>query len=644
MFKIFQYKSNISNKIITYFRKVYILKRLLISFLIVILVPTIIIATSNYRTYSKEMESTITYYLELLTENIYEILLTEMEYYENLSYKVYKDEYISSLLNENEKIALNKEATLEDKSKYEKNKKIINDMLFTLTSDHEYVSNVQIITPYDQYTQIRQDGRKKGAIISDLNFFRNLPEYTESINNNGYPLWFDQPQGQTIFLNQSNNNQVIFNHISMSRSLIDFNTGKTLGVIHMNIDLRFLINIKGIKFDNKGNILFMSKAGALMSLNENVKIPAISQESAIIEKIYSISSGSLTEDINGKPYLIYFKQLPNSPYYLIYIIDKLSIFSSSKTIFKLNFNVLLICTFLALILAYIVTLSIIIPLNKLKKNMDKAARKNLNVFYEDNSNDEISNLGNDFNNMIGDIESLIDNLYKAEINEKTLNFRKKNAELNALQMQINPHFLYNTLDLIRWESMYEVNGESKVSKMIEDFSKLLRLSVKKGNDLVPIVEEINHIQAYLKVINYKYTNKILLKTNFNFDISLYKISKLTFQPLVENSIIHGFVNNSLDKTIEISGSIVNDKIVITIKDNGIGMEEHKLKEVKNNLNNKTNITNKIGICNVNERIKLYSSDKFGLSIYSKYGEGTIITITFPTTIDINSVSKEGLYV
>ncbi|MBS6501197.1 MAG: histidine kinase [Clostridium sp.] len=644
MFKIFQYKSNISNKIITYFRKVYILKRLLISFLIVILVPTIIIATSNYRTYSKEMESTITYYLELLTENIYEILLTEMEYYENLSYKVYKDEYISSLLNENEKIALNKEATLEDKSKYEKNKKIINDMLFTLTSDHEYVSNVQIITPYDQYTQIRQDGRKKGAIISDLNFFRNLPEYTEAINNNGYPLWFDQPQGQTIFLNQSNNNQVIFNHISMSRSLIDFNTGKTLGVIHMNIDLRFLINIKGIKFDNKGNILFMSKAGALMSLNENVKIPAISQESAIIEKIYSISSGSLTEDINGKPYLIYFKQLPNSPYYLIYIIDKLSIFSSSKTIFKLNFNVLLICTFLALILAYIVTLSIIIPLNKLKKNMDKAARKNLNVFYEDNSNDEISNLGNDFNNMIGDIESLIDNLYKAEINEKTLNFRKKNAELNALQMQINPHFLYNTLDLIRWESMYEVNGESKVSKMIEDFSKLLRLSVKKGNDLVPIVEEINHIQAYLKVINYKYTNKILLKTNFNFDISLYKISKLTFQPLVENSIIHGFVNNSLDKTIEISGSIVNDKIVITIKDNGIGMEEHKLKEVKNNLNNKTNITNKIGICNVNERIKLYSSDKFGLIIYSKYGEGTIITITFPTTIDINSVSKEGLYV
>ena len=644
MFKIFQHKSNLLNKIIIYFRKVHILKRLLISFLIVILVPTIIIATSNYRTYSKEMESTITYYLELLTENIYEILLKEMEYYENLSYKVYKDEYVSSLLIENEKIALNKEATIEDKSKYEKNKKILNDMLFTLTSDHEYVSNVQIITPHDQYTQISQDGRIEGAIISDLNLFRNLPEYTEAINNNGYPIWFNQPQGQTIFLNQSNNNQIIFNHISMSRSLIDFHTGKTLGVIHMNIDLRFLINIKGIKFDNKGNILFMSEDGALMSLNENVKIPAISQESSIIEKIYSTSSGSLTENINDKPYLIYFKQLPNSPYYLIYIIDKLSIFSSSKTIFKLNFNVLLICTILALMLAYIVTLSIIIPLNKLKKKMDKAARKSLNVFYEDNSNDEISNLGNDFNNMIGDIESLIDNLYKAEINEKTLNFRKKNAELNALQMQINPHFLYNTLDLIRWESMYEANGESKVSKMIEDFSKLLRLSVKKGNDLVPIAEEINHIQAYLKVINYKYTNKILLKTNLNFDISLYKISKLTFQPLVENSIIHGFVNNPLDKTIEISGSVVNEKIVITIKDNGIGMDEDKLKEVKNNLSNKTIITNKIGICNVNERIKLYSSDKFGLSIYSKYGEGTTISITFPTTIDTNSVSKEGLYV
>ncbi|WP_300383926.1 sensor histidine kinase [Clostridium sp.] len=644
MFKIFQYKSNLLNKVITRFRNVYILKRLLISFLIVILVPTIIIATSNYRTYSKEMESTITYYLELLTENIYEILLTDMEHYEKLSYKVYKDEYISSLLNENEKISLNKNATLEDKSKYEKNKTIINNMLFALTSENEYVSNVQIITPYDQYTQISQDGRKKGAIISNLNVFRNLPEYNEAINNNGYPLWFDQPQKQTLFLNQSNNSQIIFNHISMSRSLIDFHTGKTLGVIHMNIDLRFLINIKGIKFDNKGNILFMSKDGALMSLNENVKTPAISQESEIAEKIYSTSSGSLTEYINDKPYLIYFKQLPNSPYYLIYIIDKLSIFSSSKTIFKLNFNVLLICTFLALIIAYIVTLSIIIPLNKLKKNMDKAARKNLNVFYDDNSNDEISNLGNNFNNMIGDIESLIDNLYKAEINEKTLNFRKKNAELNALQMQINPHFLYNTLDLIRWESMYEVNGESKVSNMIEDFSKLLRLSVKKGNDLVPVSEEINHIQAYLKVINYKYTNKILLKTNFNFDISLYKISKLTFQPLVENSIVHGFVNNILNKTIEISGSIVNDKILITIKDNGIGMEEDKLNEVKNNLNSKTIITNKIGICNVNERIKLYSSDNFGLSVYSKYGEGTITTITFPTTIDINSVSKEDLYV
>lgn len=644
MFNSFPQKNKLLNNIIAYLRRVTILKRLLISFLIVILVPNIIIVTFNSRTYSKEINSTISYYLGLLTENIHEILTRELESYENLSYKLYKNEYISSLLKENSRISENKNSIIEDKIKYEENKSIINDILFNLSNGYDYVSNVQIITPYDQYSQISADGKKKGAIVSNLNEFRNSPEYKNAINNNGYPLWFDQAQGQTIFLNQNNNNQTIFNHISISRSIVDFDTRETLGIILINVDLRFLINIKGIKFDNKSNVLFMSKSGVIMSLNENVNVPSLPINSNSTDIIFSKKTGSLTEYINKKPYLIYFKELPNSPYYLIYIIDKLSLFSSSRDILKLNINVLITCIFLALILAYLVTYSIINPLNKLKKNMDKAARKNLNVFYSDSSNDEISNLGDNFNNMIVDIENLIDNLYKAEINEKTLNFRKKNAELNALQMQINPHFLYNTLDLIRWESMYETNGESKVSKMIEDFSKLLRLSIKRGQDIVSINEEMNHIDAYLKVINYKHNNNIILKSKFDFNTLEYKISKLTFQPIIENSILHGFVNNQKNKIIEISGYIIENKIIINIKDNGIGIPENKLNEITTYLNNKPINYNKIGICNVNERIKLYSTDEFGLTINSKYGEGTVVTISFPTSIDINSATKGDLNV
>ena len=213
-----------------------------------------------------------------------------------------------------------------------------------------------------------------------------------------------------------------------------------------------------------------------------------------------------------------------------------------------------------------------------------------------------------------------------EVKEEQKKLRK--AEFDLLQAQINPHFLYNTLDAIIWSA--EAGKQKQVVNMVGNLSDFFRLSLNKGKEIVLLEEELGHVKSYLEIQKIRYQDIM----NYHVDVpsSLFenKIPKLTVQPLVENALYHGIKNKRGGGSIEISGRESSYYFEISVKDNGIGMTEERLAAVRQAVKDGSNDRSVVyGLYNVNARIKLNFGDEYGLTIDSKYEEGTTVTIRLP---------------
>ena len=313
-----------------------------------------------------------------------------------------------------------------------------------------------------------------------------------------------------------------------------------------------------------------------------------------------------------------------------YMVEKGKALNSVYKVINIIIGVTVLCILCGMLLAYFVTLSISKPLNKLKRTMESVEEQGLEFEYIDSSKDEIGILGVKFNNMLIGIKNLMDTVMDKELSRKNEEIKRKQAELDALQMQIKDHFIYNTLDLIRWHAIFIENGEGLLSKMISDFSALLRLSTKKTNKLVEISEEIENVYAYLKVVKFKKEIKFDIKLDIEDNAILHsKITKLTFQPIVENALKHGLIDMNEEVVISIRPYISEGDLFIEIRDNGVGMSKVKVDMLNNELQKENYMIGSIGLRNVNERIKLNFGTQYGLRIETEEGKYTCIIIHIP---------------
>ncbi len=243
---------------------------------------------------------------------------------------------------------------------------------------------------------------------------------------------------------------------------------------------------------------------------------------------------------------------------------------------------------------------------------------------------EIGVLCNEFDSMVRDMLDLLDRAYISESKQKELELEQKSAQLDALQMQVNPHFLYNTLDMIRWECMYENGGESPASDMIEKFCTLLRMTIKGDNQKETVADSLLHAKTYLEVVNFRHTHKIELETELNFDPKSYQIPCLSIQPILENAIRHGFSGESTeDRRIRIVGRLLETDLQLVIEDNGLGMTEEQLAVLKKHLESPQGSKDHIGLRNVNQRCRLCYGEHYGIQIDSRLSEGTTVKLTIP---------------
>ena len=214
----------------------------------------------------------------------------------------------------------------------------------------------------------------------------------------------------------------------------------------------------------------------------------------------------------------------------------------------------------------------------------------------------------------------------------------RKAEFELLQAQINPHFLYNTLDAIVWSA--EAGNQKQVVKMVGSLSEFFRTSLNKGKEIVTVREELQHVRSYLEIQQIRYQDILSYEINVPEELNNYLIPKITVQPVVENALYHGIKNRRGGGKITVTGYAEEENYIIKVTDDGIGMDAERLDQVRRGLTDQDPDSGKIyGLYNVNERIRLEFGEEYGISIESEYEKGTEITIKLPCKKNSTEIVK-----
>ena len=274
----------------------------------------------------------------------------------------------------------------------------------------------------------------------------------------------------------------------------------------------------------------------------------------------------------------------------------------------------------ALLISSLIARNITLPIQKLRDSMKSVQKGNFDIEdIEVISDNEIGSLTRSFNVMTHRIRELMEQNVKEQE-------QKRKIELKALQSQINPHFLYNTLDSIIW--MAEGKKNEEVVIMTASLARLLRQSISNDREQITVAEEIDYVRSYLTIQKMRYKDKLEYTIDVEERILDVRIIKFVLQPLVENAIYHGLKYKETKGNLDIRGYRRGNRVCLVVADDGAGMEESELEHILEKKEKKTK-SNGVGVYNVQKRLQLYYGPEYGISYISRKGEGTVATVTIP---------------
>jgi two-component system sensor histidine kinase YesM len=402
--------------------------------------------------------------------------------------------------------------------------------------------------------------------------------------------------------------------ILLTRKLTESASSKPLGFITLCMDFQKIERIFNI------NRIFSGQTFCIMDKNGVILYPQ-NMEPALEKNILKEdrSSNIMKYNIENSN-LIIISYLPE-----IYLKTKISNIRKSITMFTILFSLIII------MIVYYISNRVTKPLLILAKKMDDFCSMDLINTYDDLNKItiyEVDKINSSFSLMTNRIRNLIENI---NIKNKEI----LSSEIAVLQAQINPHFMYHSLNTILWIS--KINKVDSISEIVNSLSRLLQISVYNDKQFISIQEEINYVKDYIQIENYRFSIPIIVNCNIQNDIKDAITAKLILQPIVENSIIHGFSNDSYDindKNIDINCYKDESCLIIEVLDNGKSIDEDIANSIMEG-NLKGRRFSGIGIKNVNDRIKLKFGDIYGVSIEPRLEKGTKVTIVQPL------VFKEG---
>ncbi|MFK0521719.1 sensor histidine kinase [Paenibacillus illinoisensis] len=357
--------------------------------------------------------------------------------------------------------------------------------------------------------------------------------------------------------------------------------------------------------------------GDLDNLSEHVSVHMEDPDQHIIFQENRKRIGAVDLEKRERTDLSLSRSLASNGWTIYYNLLNTNAYANAMSIFQITLFVIILSLIITFLLIYIISTNFTRRILRLKTKVDKVERNNLDVIIQSSSRDEFGELTNGIGKMLRRINSLISQVYHAEI-------AKKESEYNRLISQINPHFLYNTLSFIRWRA--EKKADIETSYMVSALARFYRTTLNQGRHMTTIEAEIQHIKAYLDL--QLIMNDGLFDVDYDVDeaVQLEQVIHFVLQPIVENAIKHGFVEAAAkDYCIQITVQRVSEGIRLAVTDNGVGMTSEQITQL---------LTSKNGGCgvrNVNDRMKLYYGQDYGLVIRSEPGCGTEVSMVIPAS-------------
>jgi len=438
--------------------------------------------------------------------------------------------------------------------------------------------------------------------------------------------WYQQALNQTGVAVSSSHVQHLFQNeyrwvVSISRKLSDTFSemeADRQGVLLVDLNYSVINNLcKQIELGKRGYVFIVDPSGSLVYHPQQQLIYS-QLKFEQLETVLGIKSGSVTVN-TGNEQKLYTVDTTSFGWKIVGVTYPDDLVANKQQMQGTAALWGAVSLIFAMAISVLLSYALTKPLKNLEINMKKAERGEFDIRVEIESTNEIGKLARTFNLMIMKIKELMSQI----VMEQEM---KRVSELKALQAQIKPHFLYNTLDSIIW--MAETGKMEEVVEMTSSISKLLRSTIGEGEELIPIARELEHIRHYLTIQNMRYRHKFTYSIEVNEDILECSILKLVLQPLVENAIYHGIKHNPEQGHILLRGKRENNDITIQVIDNGVGMNPEQMNKL---LLQKADyrIGSGVGVANVNHRIQLYFGDHYGLSFTSEMEEGTTVTLRIP---------------
>lgn len=391
------------------------------------------------------------------------------------------------------------------------------------------------------------------------------------------------------------------------------------GLLVINIDNNLLnqLNVRDER-DLKTDIYLIDVSGKVLTASKR------HERDAIVENIkyFDKESGSFSRS----GYLYIYQKIEGWNYFLVSQIPLVELYRSSlKTMFILA-GVILAMTFVALILSKMMIQKLYQPLEKVISKMDSVSAGKIDTrINTENMPPDFTKLASGFNVMMDEIMKLMEEV-------KMEQHQLEQIKFNALQSQIQPHFLYNTLDCIHWQAIAQ--GNKEVSVMVKALAQYYRICLSKGKDIIPLQEELEHIKSYLVIQNMRYDNIIEAQIEVDDSYLCIQIPKMTLQPLVENSIYHGLkAKEGMKGSIHVTAKKTGEEVYILIEDTGTGMSEEAIEEMNSSITEYDDSFG-YGVRNVNRRIQLLFGQKYGLRFQRNPVGGVTVEIHLPFEIEI----------
>ncbi|NBD24600.1 cache domain-containing sensor histidine kinase [Paenibacillus glycinis] len=587
--------------------------KLILHFLLISILPSLVIGLLMGWIVNGIVEKQVNGHTMQLIDNVNKSL----DYYagniQNISYFISMNPDIQAFLNEGKK------AVDDDHEEYRMSK-----FLQGFTSLYSEVAGIIVVRPNGDYFSNEMYARTGDSLAQET-------WYREAVEAKGIFKIIGHPASRNVTTHSNYKDSEV---VSVVRAMQDPDTQKTLGVVLIDLKLRVIAEtVRDVRLGKSGYLMVIDDKGESIYAPKNSKLESL----GVVALPRQQSSGMFAQTVGGQKLQFIYQKSSFTNWTTVGVFAVQDSVQEIKDINLYLVTFVFIVCMLGIAASYYLSHSISRPISQLASFMRKVEEGNMSIRIPEEREDEIGLLGRSFNKMLSQMTRLISQVWA----EQRL---KREAELRSLQAHIQPHFLYNTLDTIQW--LARKDGAKEATEMVEALSKLFRIGLSKGQEMIPLADEIEHIRSYLKIQQTRYKDKLNYTIEVDGSCDDLFVLKLILQPLVENAIYHGIKERRGPGMIAIRAMISEEILELVIQDDGAGMSEARLESLRAVLRAVPSVYEasaaqrsaeerpqgqaaSYGLRNVQERMRLSFGETSGIAIESREKAGTTVIIKHP---------------